>query len=305
MVLSIISIVFGILSFAMSCTIFSSQTFAFFKTRNTSGTSIWTYVILLVCASLCFSWATLFYFSRMSDWFAEMDTTPLWINQWAVIPLILLYLFDIIAGIWIIYTKNKHIKLSKKLHITELELATYLLKLQRQRFVKSGNKIYYRKYFSMFILITFIVIILAAAGTCMTIFTDPTFVPSIIYKSPDEKAMQPYIITLSILGAITWEAMSWPQFAKCVKTKDTSGISLLWSIFLPLSCLISFIYAFTLAFNSGYFKVNTIGALVFNGIIVNVGILILKVKNRIKSKQLHMSEIEYTKKHLQKKKKRA
>lgn len=301
MATSIVSFIFGLITLVVALIISGSQVLTVFKTRNTSGTSILTYVFLIICACICFSWAMIFYFSRMSDWFS-MDI-PLWLNQWATIPIVLVYVFDITAGIWILIVKYKHIKLAKQMKITELELSTYLLKQQQQKLAKTG-KIYYRKYFGLVVLAISLVILLATFATCLTIFTNPYFVPNIEDISPNEKKMEPIIVTLSVIGAISWESISWPQFIKCLKTKDTSGMSLNWAIFLPISCIFSLVYSLALGLsNEGWWKV--IGALIFNGILVNVAILTIKLKNRRLARQHHMTEIEYTQKYLSKKQKRA
>lgn len=303
MSLAITSLVFGFISLTIALVISSAQAFVTFKTKNTSGTSIGTYTIMCVCASVCLAWALLFYFSRMSSWFAPDNNIPLWICQWAVIPIILVYLFDIVASIFIITIKHNHIKLCKKLHINEIELSKYLLKQQREKLIKSGNKVWHRKYFGLGVFFAGVILLLAIVGTCLTIFTDPRFVPNIADLSPYEPAMRPYIITLSVMGAATWEAISWPQFIKCIKTKDTSGISLAWSIFLPISCMMSLIYSITLALGGEGWSWNTIGALVFNGVLVNVAILCIKIKNRRAARLNKMTEIEYTQKFLSKYKK--
>ncbi|MCQ3915377.1 MAG: hypothetical protein MJ195_01160 [Mycoplasmoidaceae bacterium] len=110
-------------------------------------------------------------------------------------------MFDIAAGIWIIILKNNHIKLAKKLKMTELQLSTYLLKQQQQKLAKSG-KIYYRKYFGFVILIIGFVTLLSIFGSCLLIFTNPHFVPHIKDISPDESKMNPVIISFSVTGAI-------------------------------------------------------------------------------------------------------
>ncbi len=258
---------------------------------------------MCVCATICFAWSLLFYFSRMSDWFSPDNTIPLGICQWAVIPIVLVYFFDIVASIFIIFVKYSHIKLCKKLHISEIELSRYLLKQQKEKLAKSGNKIWYRKYFGLVVFFVVAILIMSIVGTCLTIFTNPHFVPHISDLSPYEPDMRPYIITLSVLGASSWEAISWPQFIKCIKTKDTSGISLVWCILLPISCLLSLVYSITLAFAGEGWSWNTIGALIFNGLLVNVGILVIKLRNRKIAKHHRMSEIEYTRKFLSKYKK--
>ncbi len=67
---------------------------------------------------------------------------------------------------------------------------------------------------------------------------------------------------------------------------------------MPVSLTISFSYALALALKQGDFAYDTIGALVFNGMIVNYGILIIKLINRSKAKKLGLTELEYTKKYL-------
>ncbi|MCQ2957071.1 MAG: hypothetical protein MJ233_04580 [Mycoplasmoidaceae bacterium] len=75
---------------------------------------------------------------------------------------------------------------------------------------------------------------------------------------------------------------------------------------MPLSCAVSLVYAIILAVSgSEAFSFDTIGAIIFNGLIVNIGILVIKVINRKRAKKLHMSEIEYTRKYIDKKIKRA
>lgn len=302
--LSITSIVFGFLSLTLALVISSAQAFMTFKTRNTSGTAIPTYIIMAVCASVCLAWGLLFYFSRMSYWFGPENDVPLLICQWAVIPIILVYIFDIMASLFIIIIKHKHIKLCEKLHINEIELSKYLLKQQREKLVKSGNKIWHRKYFGLIVFFIVEIIVLAAAGTCISVFTNPHFVPNIADISPNEHEMMPYIISLSLVGAATWEAISWPQFIKCLKNRDTSGISLVWCILLPASCLLSLIYSIALAFGENQWSWNTIGAILFNGILVNTGVLAIKIRNRIAARSYNMSEIEYTQKILSKHKKK-
>lgn len=303
MTLAISSLVFGFISLIIALIISSAQAFIAFRTKNTSGTSLLTYVIMLICATVCLIWGMLFYFSRMSNWFSPENDTPLWICQWAVIPIILVYVFDIYASSVIITTKRKHIKLCEKLHIDEIQLSKYLLKQQRTKLIKSGYKIWYRKYFSLITFFVGAIILLATIATCLTIFTNPYFVPSIPDLSPDEHAMRPYIITVSVLGAATWEAISWPQFIKCIKTKDTSGIAMVWAIFLPIACVLSLSYSITLAFSGEGWSWNTIGAILFNGVLVNVGILAIKLRNRRNARAHNMSEIEYTQKVLFKHKK--
>lgn len=303
MALAIASLVFGLISLIIAMIISSAQAFIVFKTKNTSGTSLLTYVIMLICATVCLIWGILFYFSRMSDWFAPENEIPLWMCQWAVIPIILVYIFDIYSAAIIIHIKRKHIKLCEKLHMNELQLSTYLLKQQNKKLDKTNHRIWNCKYFGLVMFLVIGMILIAITATCWSIFTNPHFVPSIPDISPDEHSMRPYIITVSVLGAATWEAISWPQFIKCIRTRDTSGIAFAWSIFLPIACVLSLSYSITLAFGGEGWSWNTIGAILFNGILVNVGILVIKLKNRKAARARNMTEIEYTQKYLSKYKK--
>ncbi|MCQ3907620.1 MAG: hypothetical protein MJ219_02530 [Mycoplasmoidaceae bacterium] len=62
-----------------------------------------------------------------------------------------------------------------------------------------------------------------------------------------------------------------------------------------MACIISFVYALLLGFGVDSFGLDTLGALIFNGMIVNFGILIIKAQNIRKTKKLGISELEYTK----------
>ncbi len=68
-----------------------------------------------------------------------------------------------------------------------------------------------------------------------------------------------------------------------------------WAIFMPISLTFSFCYALALALKGGGFSYDTIGGLVFNGMIVNYAILVMKLINRKNAKKKHMTEIEYSK----------
>lgn len=292
----IVSIVFGFIILIFAWIIGFSQLLTIFKTQNTSGTALPTYILCIGCALLSLSWGFTFYFSRMSDWWQMSKDTglPLILFQMCVLPIIATYIFELVGSICYIFTKIKHIKLAKKYKVSEIELSRILLS-------KCKNK--KQQYLPCILIVSTMVIVSFGASICLALFTNPAINPGIV--SPDEKQMTPIIITFSCLGAASWEAISWPQFIKCIKTKDTTGISLNWAIFMPVSCLVSLVYAAFVATITGTFMLDTLGALIFNGVLVNIGVLVLKIINRSKAKHLGISEIEYTRRMKKTKQKRA
>lgn len=291
----IVSIVFGFIVFTFAAIIGLSQLHTICKTRNTSGTALPTYIICIACALLSLSWGYIFLFARMSDWWkmSKELNVPLIVFQMCAIPIITTYTFELIGSIFYLLVKIRHLRIAKKMHVSELELSRILLSK-----LKSKKQI----YLPFFLIVSVMIIISFSISAIVIIFTNPAFNPGII--SPDEKQMTPIIITFSFLGAACWEAISWPQFIKCLKTKDTTGISFNWALFMPISSMVCLVYAAFVATVTGSFKLDTIGALVFNGVLVNVAIFVLKVLNRTRAKRLGISEIEYTRR-MSKKQKRA
>ncbi len=232
--------------------------------------------------------------AHMSTWWNNQENVPLPLCQLSSIWIIANYILQFVGSITLLVIKARHMYLAKKYRVNELHLSKILLSK-----IKSKKE----QYLPLVVLLISIFATVIILSAILMIFTNPIFNPGIV--SPDEGEWTPIIITLSIVAASLWESINWPQFIKCLKNKDTSGISLNWAIFMPLCCLMSFSYSLTIAFVVGEFTYDTIGALIFNGIVVNVGILIIKIINHNKAKHLHMSEIEYTRKYLHKKQKRA
>lgn len=288
---AILMAVFGIITVVISQITGISQIYTASKTKNTSGTSIWTYIIFNIMSLVSITWGFCFYFqcSLYREWI--IDRIPPWLHQWTVIPVLVYYVSDILYSSVMIYIKAKHMKLSKKLHMSELDLADYLKDKQNQKYLKSGKKFYHSQYFAFAMIVTVVTIALATFATLFTILTEPLIGTWLIKPFKPE-----FVMSLSIIGAFAWEAVSWPQFIKCIKNRDTSGIAFNWAIFLPIACTLSFIYALFLFFwsDSGGVNFASIGGIVFNGLIVNYGILIIKLKNIKAAKKHNLTEIEYT-----------
>lgn len=302
--------ILGFVTFALSVVIAVSQFYVTIKTKNTSGVSLWTYCIFMIAGWICLAWVLTYYFkvltSRPPDDMGidpsiipagkPQPYGPYWLWQWGILPLLSYYIFDVLMGFVLMSIKVRHMLLAKKLKMSEMDLSDYLLKEQKNKLVKSGYRLHNRKYFWFTItLISLLFVIVAFAGLWAT-FVTPQYNPE-FYNHEKEWS---YVWVLGLIGALAFEAISWPQFIKCLKEKNTSGISLNWAIFLPIGMLISFSYALTLALAPGgtKFPPDTLGALIFNGLIVNFGVLILKFKNMHDAKKHHMTEMEYTKKYL-------
>lgn len=289
---TIVAIIFSLIIMIIGIVVGISQLFVMFKTQNTSGTSLITYIIFLVGPIFCLCWSYIYFLSHMSSWWAQTNI-PLVVNQLTIVPMIITYTMEVVGGSAYVCIKVKHIKLAKKYKISEIELSKVLLSKFK------NNK---EKYRSFIIVVVVAAVLALGSSILLMVFTNPAINPGAV--GPDAKKVLPAIITLSFIGAALWEAMSWPQFIKCVKTRDTSGISLTWAIFMPISCVICLIYAAMLASTSGQFTLDTIGAIVFNGVLVNVGIMIIKLINRTKAKQLGITELEYTNRYINSKNKK-
>lgn len=291
---SAICAIFGFITLTLSLIIGISQMFTVVKTRNTSGTSVLTYFIFVLMGLLSASWGFTYYFQNAMS-------NPTWSNypelhQLMIIPILTYYVGDIIFANTLLFIKIRHMILAKRLHKTELELSTYLLNNINRQYIASGRKKYKSKYFPLFVFLTTVLSVLVIFAVLFTIYTKP-MVEHHAVKSPIDDAL---LIAISFTAAGAWEAISWPQFIQCTKKRDTSGISMNWAIFLPITCSISFLYALLLCTTMipGSFDWSSSGGLFFNGMVVNYGILIIKCKNRKAAEKKHMTELEYTKKIL-------
>lgn len=309
MTMIIVCIVLGLVSFVMAQIISVSQIVSLFRTKNTSGVSIWTYIIFMVAGAMCLTWGFSYYFQEMmtcasDDVIGKVSNETLYVlYQWTIIPIISYYITDFCMSTTMMIIKARHLSLSKKLNMDELELADYLKDKANKKYFKSEKKAYLHPNFTMALILSLFATIVVLFMVLFTLYARP----NVIYSYDKEQAEQrqlkywtgfPWVMWTSLFAALLWEAISWPQFIKSLRQKDTSGISMNWAIFMPVSLTISFSYALALALKGDGFSTDTIGALVANGMIVNYGILIIKLINRSKAKKLGLTELEYTKKYL-------
>ncbi len=279
----ILALVFGIISIAMTIAIELPQLYTIFKTKNTSGTSLVSYILFLFASILWCSWATVNYVGNVYS----PDVTNVKLHVAALIPAILSNLVSVILISCILVLKIKHLHNSKKLKISEIEYSQII-------FDKQKGYSWIRRYYPLLI-ITFVMIAICVAVGSVFGATD--------FPKPTEEQSNNLILAvfvLNICAAVFFESISWPQFIKCMKTRDTSGISLGWAIFLPLSCVVCFSYDLFLGFSNGW--TNVIASLICCGILINTAVLILKLINVRKAKKLGISEWKYTKKYLSNKK---
>lgn len=282
----ILSIIFGIISVIMAIAIELPQLYSIIKTKNTSGTSLTTYILFMVSSVLWIIWAILYYLAHVVE--PGVDMTNLHIA--GLIPAVISNTINLCLVAAILFLKCKNLKICKKQNITELELSKII-------FDKQVNYSWIKKYLSFIVISAITVLIVLGVVLSLLLGYKPHEVP----QSEFDKYTW-YIFGFNIAAAVFFELISWPQFFKCMKYKDTSGISLFWAIFFPLSCLICFGYDLMLAISTDDFK-SVLASLICSGMIINTLVLVLKIRNMRKAKKLGLSEWTYTKKYIDKKRK--
>ncbi len=282
----ILSLVFGNISIVMSIAIEFPQLVSIFKTKNTSGTSLTTYILFLFASVLWVTWALLNY---AADILSIPEGCNLALHIAALIPAILGNFMNLFFVGSILYFKIRNICICKKLNISELQYSKII-------FDKQKKYSWFKKYWPLFIfaLVGIVIMLLVILITYLIGIpkSDQTLAEKLQYAT----------LAFNIAAAIFFESVSWPQFIKSMKTKDTSGISLGWAIFLPLSCLICWSYNLCLAFSNGVLTV--LASLICSGIFINTAVLVLKIINIRKAKKLGISEWVYTNRYISKNKSR-
>lgn len=278
----ILSLIFGNISIFMSIAIEAPQLYSILKTKNTSGTSLTTYILFMVASFLWITWSTVNYVANVL--YIPSDVTNIVLHVSALTPAILSNFINVVLVGFILFYKIKHLRACKKMNITELEYSKIL-------FDKQKGDSWLKKFYPL-IIISFIALIVCVAIVLILYFIG---IPKQITIEEYER-FATSVLVLNVVAAVFFEAMSWPQFIKCMKTKDTSGISLAWAIFLPLSCVVCFSYDLFLAISTGWW--NVIASLICSGMIINSAVLILKIKNVLKAKSFGLSDWEYTKKYM-------
>lgn len=283
---AIICLVCGIVSLCCAQLIFVSQIVHVIRRKNTSGSSLATYIINVGCWAFWCIWANGFYFNNLVKG-AEGVPKALFMAQF--IPSIVSNTLSVILATVLLGIKVRHVLLAKKMKVSELQLSEILLDKQNRYFVKS-NAGTLRKNISWIMVIvgTIVVGALIAAIYCTT--TQPAS------QSVSDDWL--WILVVNFICGAFSEITSWPQFIKCIRKKDTTGISALWTVFYAVSSLVFLLYDILLSYASGSWSSNAIFTIVFAGYIPIFGILIFKIKNIILAKKRNMTEIEYTKKVL-------
>ena len=278
----------GCIGLCLSVFIFLPQLISIIRTKNTSGTSLWTYIIYETNAIFWSVWAWGYFFNMLI--LPIPERVPPMLYMWEGIPAVISDTFGPILMTIILSLKIKHLVLCKKLKINEIQLADFLLAKDRKRYIVDGKENKFKKN----ILWILPIVLTGAIITIMAVTLSLLFRP--VFKSQDNWI---WVLIINFFCGATTELISWPQFIKILRYKDTSGISLGWAIFVPVSGLLYFSYDLMLAFASTGFSPNTICALVLSGLTPSFGVMILKIQTMVRAKKLQMSEVDYIVKVLQ------
>lgn len=281
-VLAIVCTIFGCIGLGMSAFIFLPQLISIIKTRNTSGTSLITYIIYEINCLFWCAWAW-GYFLNLLIQEIPSGVSPM-LYMWQAIPAVISDTFGPILMTTILSLKIHHLVLCKKLKVNEIQLSNLLQAKDKKRYFVDGQESKFKKN------ILWILPIIATAGiiVMMSLILSLCFSPT--FKSQESWS---WVIVINFFCGATTELISWPQFIKLIKYKDTSGISLGWAIFMPVSGLLYFSYDLMLAFASTSWSPNTICALVLSGLTPSFCILFMKINTMRAAKKQGMSEIDY------------
>lgn len=110
-----------------------------------------------------------------------------------------------------------------------------------------------------------------------------------------------WLIVVSVLACVAFVVMTVSQFVKCLKTKNTTSISIFFAVILPITNTLITIYDLTfffIALNNDRFIWSLLLPAVINGLISAYAIMILKLKHVHGAKKLGISENEYYLKYL-------
>lgn len=278
----LLSLIFGCISITMSIGIEAPQLYSIIKTKNTSGTSLFTYILFEIASFLWLTWATGFFLSNRYT----TSNVPTMLHLASLLPAILSNSINVVLVSSILFLKIRYLLAAKRMHITELQLSQVI-------FDKHKGETWIKRYYP------FVIVCLIALLVCISICLIAyfTYVPDRFSPEESEKYHM-LVMIFNIIAASFFELTSWPQFIKCLRHKDTSGISLGWAIFFPLSCYVCFSYDLFLAIAGN--PLDVIASLICSGSIINTLVLILKIRNVYKAKKLGISELEYTKRYIHK-----
>lgn len=280
MTMQIVALVMGIVSLILAQCTSIPQLIELVKTRNSSGISLWTYVIFNITSVVWVVWSFSYYFNALATETGELTK----LFQWTLLPAVIMNVSNIFTMSCVLILKIVYSNQAKKLHVSELELSKILLNKDKTK----GN---FKKYLPMALYLFIVTVLLTAMTVIMAIYGR--------VKIPGANNWTPWVMVVNAIGAVSWEAVSWPQFIKSIREKDTTGVSIGWAVFLPVSCTVMFTYDLTMALSgSEGFNYGILFSLIFNGMISSYGVLILKISNLVKAHKMNLTEVEYTKKVL-------
>lgn len=288
---TISGLVIGIISFICSQLTFVPQLVSVLKTKNTSGISLIGYIAFTLCWTFWLIWSCGFYAHGIQSQFPDTSVS-LELYQASITPVVITDAAGVFLMSSILAIKVRNVLLSKKLKVTELKLAEILLNKQEKKIISSGKNKFLMKNWSIILFIFIDLVIITTVTSCLALLTKTT------RDGTDDFWV--WLIVFNLLASLMGEVMAWLQFAKSIRSKDTSGISLSWTIFLPFVSCVTFTYNLYLAFATSVFEWYTIFGLIFNSIAANGGILIMKIINLVKAKKLGISEIELVKRYQKK-----
>lgn len=271
----IFSIVMGSISLVLSLFYTFPQLYSMCKTRNTSGVSVTTYIIHLLTSCLWTAWAFGLFFQSANSYNPNKGLVELY--RWSLIPALILNFVDVVLICFVLTWKIFNIFACKKLQVNEISLAK-----QRNQQINGLFARYWLFFVAIFLALA--VVTTSCLICCLYVFKD-------------NGASYKWIFPIGLIASITWEAVNWPQLIKTIRVKDTTGISLFWTIFMAVSCIVTFLYDISLGIINGNW-IDLLPALICSGIIPSIIEMVLKINNVVKAKKLGLSELEYTKKYL-------
>ncbi|MBQ0045477.1 MAG: hypothetical protein KBS35_01120 [Mycoplasma sp.] len=110
-----------------------------------------------------------------------------------------------------------------------------------------------------------------------------------------------WLIVVSTLACLCFVVVTASQFIKCLKTKNTTSLSVFFATILPITNTLITIYDlifFAIGLNNGNFVWGLLLPAVINGLISAYGVMILKIKHVRAAKKLGLTEEKYYQKYL-------
>lgn len=110
-----------------------------------------------------------------------------------------------------------------------------------------------------------------------------------------------WLIIVSTIACMCFVVMTLSQFIKCLKTKNTTSLSVFFAVILPITNTLITIYDlifFFIGLNNGNFIWGLLLPAVINGLISAYAVMILKLKHIMAAKKKGMTEYEYYLKYL-------